>query len=92
MRYLKIKCKKEKDYKKIEIILNIHAIEYYRPGEEKPIHVCSNKKKKEIEALLEKYKLSSKADIKVKDPDFKQAFLCVEQEEDQEEEQEFDRE
>lgn len=74
MQHLRIKCKKEKHYERVGFALTQNAVEYYRPGEGKPIIVCGTTDKKKIEKILEDFNLDEKAKVKLKGPDYEGAL------------------
>ena len=55
MSELYIKCKKEKQYEKVRLILSLHAINYFQKEKEDPIKICDLIKKGTIKKIFEDY-------------------------------------
>lgn len=70
--HCKIKCKNEEQYERVRDILDIQAIEYFQNAPDKPIHLCGRESKKDVEKVLDKYKVK-KYKVKVEEPDFDKA-------------------
>ena len=79
MRHLEVYCKNEKHFSALSFVLKRERIDHYRIGEgqDAPIIICGEVKKKDIRSLAEHYKIKITEIVK-KEPDWDAAMKDVE--------------